>query len=84
MSLSNNKDEFEGMRMSEKLHTEKDEHSKISLTWAILNKQNKKYPNREQIGGWGEEMGEDGQKVQTSVSYKINKKWGCKQHDYSQ
>lgn len=30
--VCNNKDEFEGMRMSEKLHTEKDEHSKISLT----------------------------------------------------
>ena len=36
---------------------------------------------REQIGGcqrWGvaDEMGESGQKIQTS-SYKINKSWGC-------
>ena len=33
---------LKGMMISEKIHTEKEEHSKISFIWAILNKQNKK------------------------------------------
>ena len=78
--------DVEGIILSEISQTEKGKHLTVSLTYGILKTHTdttKLIDTEDRLlvarvagaaGRDGEEMGEDGQKVQTS-RYKINKSW---------